>query len=285
MMQITADPIVRRLRWVMLGVMLFSMIATVSGQSQEFWTHPERAVRFDGLSIHDKTNPKFEFFIGRGWEAYLLTCLTYFGATFALVSVLPQRPALIGTLSLIFSHLYAGSNWLAVRWQYGVKGPMVYSFAVAIFVTLAAFPDPKRKGSALRRIQWVAVGSLLLDFASTLIGQPHSYWLHPETVHEANALSRMFLLHGWFAIVIYDMAYCGVILWLARVLPPAAALICMFAFIFGGYGGTTNWFFYEWRMGIQAPIVLGIVLSTVIVLLAFAGSKMACHDRGLAATT
>jgi hypothetical protein len=282
MIQFTDDLIVKRLRWVMLGVMLFSMIATLAGQPRVFWTSPERAIRFDGLSIYDHTNHKFEFFLGHGWEAYLLACAVYFGAAFALVSVLPRRPALIAMFSFIFGHFYGGSNRLAVRWHYGVVGPMAYQFAPAIFLTLAAFPVPENARLAQKRLPWVAVGVLLLDFANTLIGQPHSYWQHPETVHEANALSRMFLLHGWFAFSLYAVAYCFVILWLASALPRTAAVICVFAFVFAGYGGAANWFFYEWRMGMEAPVLLGIALSVAIVLLAFPETQKIRASRSVA---
>lgn len=280
--QFTDDPIVKRLRWVMLGVMLFSVVATLAGQPLEFWSHPESAVRFDGLSIYDHTNHKFEFFLGHGWKAYVLACSVYFAGAFVLVSVLPKRPALIAIFSFIFAHFYGGSNWLAVRWHSGVVGPLAYSFVPSILLTLAAFPVAENARLAVKRLPWVAVGALLLDFTCTLIGQPHSYWQHPETVHEANALSRLFLLHGWFSFSLYDLAYCFVILWLASTLPRTAGLICTFAFIFGGYGGAACWFFYEWRMGIEAPILLGIALSVAVVLLAFPETRRVPRARALA---
>jgi hypothetical protein len=280
--QFTDDPIVKRLRWLMLGVMLFSMVATLSGQPPDFLAHPEGAIRFDGLSIYDLTNHKFEFFLGHGWEAYVVACSVYFGAAFALVSILPRRLALIAIFSFIFGHFYGGSNWLAVRWHSGVLGPMAYSFVPSILLTLAAFPSPENPRGAVKRLPWVAVGALLLDFTCTLIGQPRGYWQHPEMVHEANALSRLFLLHGWFAFCLYDAAYCLVILWLASTLPRTAALICTFAFIFGGYGGAANWFFYEWRMGMEAPILLGVALSLAVVGVAFPATRRVPPDRALA---
>jgi hypothetical protein len=280
MTHFTDDVIVKRLRWLMLGVMLFSMIVTLAGQPPEFWSHPESAIRFDGLSIYDHTNHKFEFFLGHGWEAYVLACAVYFAAVFVLVSVLPKRPALIAIFSFIFAHFYGGSNWLAVRWHTGVLGPNLYLFVPAVLVPLAAFPVAENARLAVKRLPWVAVAALLLDFTCTLIGQPHSYWQHPETVHEANALSRLFLLHGWFSFSLYDLAYCFVILWLASTLPRTAGLICTFAFIFGGYAGAANWFFYEWRMGIEAPILLGIALSVMIVLVAFPTDRRAPQLSG-----
>src|SRR5450432_728844 len=104
MIQFTDDLIVKRLRWVMLGVMLFSMVATLAGQPPEFWTHPERAIRFDGLSIYDHTNHKFEFLLGHGWKSYVVACAVYFAAAFALVSVLPKKAALIAIFSFLFGH-------------------------------------------------------------------------------------------------------------------------------------------------------------------------------------
>jgi hypothetical protein len=50
----------------MLGVMLFSVINTLIGQPKSFWYAPESAIRGDGLSIHNSTNPTFEFFLGHG---------------------------------------------------------------------------------------------------------------------------------------------------------------------------------------------------------------------------
>ena len=206
----------------MLGVMLFSVVNALAGQPPQFWDTPEHAIRFDGLSIYNQTNTKFEFFLGHGWLPYILACAVYFSAAFLLVSVLPKRSALLLTFSLIFGHFYAGANWLAVRWHLGMQGEIIYAFALAV-VTVMAFPVPERARFALKRFRWVAVGALLMDFACTFIGQPHSYWHHPEAVHEANALSRMFLVHGWYAYALYDVLYFRVILWLASTLPHTPA--------------------------------------------------------------
>jgi len=56
LIKFTDDQIVKRLRWVMMAVMLFSLFNTLSGQPQSFWHHPETAIRGDGLSIHNETN-------------------------------------------------------------------------------------------------------------------------------------------------------------------------------------------------------------------------------------
>lgn len=263
------NAIVRRLRWIMLGVMLVSMIATLTGQPAGFWHNPERATRFDGLSIYDHTNRKFEFFLGHGWAPYVTACTVYFVSAFAIVSLVPPRLAQIAIFAFIFGHFYGGSNWFAVRWQMGVRGPMVYAWTLAALLSLTILPVLKNAEFTAKRLRWIATGALLLDFMNTLIGQPHTYWRNPATVHEGNALSRFFLLHGWVAFALYDVAYCVCILLLPVLLPRAAAMICMFALLLGGYGGACNWFFYEWRMGIVVPILYGFLLAALIVVITF----------------
>ena len=267
--QPNANVIVKRLRWVMLGVMFFSVINTLAGQPSNFWLQPEHAIRFDGHSIYSTTNPQFEFLLGHGWEPYVLACALYLSATFFFVSILPNRVALISTFSVIFGHYYGGANWLVVRWRLGMAGAIMYALVLAVCVTMVAVPEPERARTTLKGLRRLAVAALLLDFACTLIGQPHSYWHYPISAHEANALSRMFLVHGWYAYALYDGVYCLLIWWMASALPLTAALISMFAFLLGGFAGVSNWLFYEWRMGIEAPVMLGILVSAGIVMLAF----------------
>lgn len=266
---------INRLRWVMLGVMLFSMVATLAGQPPDFWRHPQSAMRFDGLSIYNHTNAKFEFLLGHGWAPYVIACLAYFTAAFALVSALPKKLGLTAIFAFIFGHFYGGSSWLATRWHAGFGGLTVYALTLAAALAFAITPVVKDGRLVLMRLRWIAVAALLMDFTNTLIGQPHSYWQNPAAVYEGNALSRYFLLHGWWAFCMYDMAYCVVILWLAASLPRNGAFMSTFAFLLGGYAGASNWFFYVWRMGIAAPILYGTVLSAIMVALVFSDSREA----------
>ena len=77
--ELTNDARVKRLRWVMLGVILFSILNTLAGQPASFWANPQTAVRGDGLSIYNATNHTFEFFLGHGWKPYLSvqSCLRF----------------------------------------------------------------------------------------------------------------------------------------------------------------------------------------------------------------
>ncbi|MGD0632094.1 MAG: hypothetical protein ABR987_22410 [Terracidiphilus sp.] len=261
----TDDRIVKRLRWIMLGVMLFSVINTLIGQPKSFWYVPESAIRGDGLSIHNSTNPTFEFFLGHGWQSYLAASLLYLTAAFLIVSLLPRRSALVTAFSFILGHYFGGSNWIAVRWHLGVAGPTVYGILLSAIMALFAFSEAEVTDAIVSRLRWVMLATMLLDYTITLAGQPGSFWHHPETMRESNQLARLFLGHGWPGYLLYAVLLVLGTFLLLRVFPRTIALICVFATTLGGFLGSSNWLFFDWRMGMQTPVIYGIVLSLVIV--------------------
>jgi hypothetical protein len=250
------------------------MINTLAGQSGMFWHLPGTAIRGDGLSINNETNHTFEFFLGCGWQAYLITNLIYFSGTFLLVSVLPKRIALITIFSFIFGHFFVGCNWLAVRWHFGIQGSALYAFALVPAIIFSAFPTSGSiTNQIINELRWVVIGIILLDVTCTLIGQPTGYWNHPELVHEGNPVSRFLLLHGWYTFLLgMGFVFCSAIFWLVTILPRTWALICSFYFILVSFIGASNWFFYEWRMGMESPVIIGIVLSLAIVWVVFSST-------------
>jgi hypothetical protein len=269
LIKFTDDQIVRRLRWAMMAVMLFSLFNTLSGQPESFWPHPETAIRGDGLSIHNATNHTFEFFLGHGWQAYLPACAVYFAAAFLIVSMLPRTAAMIAIFSFMLGHYFGASNWLAVRWHLGSAGAPIYGIVLGMIVAFAAFPEAEDIDPAIKRLRWVMVVMILSDLTITLVGQPGSYWHHPETMQEANSLSRFFLGYGWWAFFLYDLVYAWGLFLLVSKLPRVIALVTVFAFIFSHFNGVSSWLFYRWRMGMEAPVIYGTILGTVIVLLVF----------------
>ena len=265
----TDDQIVKRLRWVMIAVMLFSIFNTLCGQPQSFWQHPETAMRGDGLSIHHKTNHTFEFFLSHGWQAYLLACAVYLSAAFLIVSTLPRTAALMVIFSFIFGHFFGASNWLGGRWHLGAAGPPIYGIVLGAILVAVAFPSGENMKQAIRRLRWVAVVAVFADLTVTLVGQPGSFWQHPETMQESNSFSRFFLGHGWWAFFLYDLVYAFGVFQLVSRLPKEVALTTAFAFILGHFNGVSSCFFYRWRLGMEAPVIIGIIVSAVIVLVAF----------------
>ena len=266
--KLTDDKMVNRLRWVMAAVIIFSMANTLAGQPAGYWHNAALAIRGDGLSITNPTNHTFEFFLGSGWLPFVFAALAYLAGMLLLASVLPRKPALIFIFSVIFGHYYGGSNWLAVRWHLGFQGPIFYSLALSACIVFAAFPS-NGAAHAIKSLRWIMVFALLTDALMTLIGQPHGYWHHPHLVDEGNQFSKFFLEHGWYVYVLEQLIICVACFWLVSVLSNRWVLIIAFGFIFGGFSGASNWFFYRWIWGMQAPVIFGCVLSTAIVYWAF----------------
>jgi hypothetical protein len=278
----TDDELVQRLRWVMVGAILFSVINTLAGQPGSFWQHPETAMRGDGLSLHNPTNHTFEFFLGQSWQAYLLANLVYIPAAFFVVSILPRTAALLVIFSVIFGHFFGSANWLAVRWHLGLAAPGGYGFTLGAIIAAVIFPPGEPAADQIiKRLRWLMIAAILLDGTNTLIGQPGSYWHHPETVHEGNQFFRWFLMQGWWGYVLIEAFYGAGMLLLVSILPQTGALTCIFAVILGHFAGASNWFFYEWRMGMQAPVIYGVVLSAVIVGLGFSGRRKTNHAASI----
>ena len=254
----------------MTGAILFCMVNTLSGQPESYWHHPETAIRGDGLSIGNETNHSFDFFLGRGWVPYLLACLIYLSAAFSFVSLLPRKAALTAIFSFLFGHFFEANNWLVVRWHLGLNATTMYGFVLATIIVFAIFPTmSSTAGQIVKRLRWVMLVPMFLDMINTLVGQPSSYWLNGETAHEANEVSRFFLIRGWYAYVSWDIIYFAAAFWFVSILPRRLALICIFIFTFVHFVGASNWFFYEWRMGIETPAIFGVILSILITLLAF----------------
>jgi hypothetical protein len=266
MVQTTEADLVTRLLAITIVLIAASAVLTLAAQPSSFWSLPQTAVRFDGLAIHSSTNPMFDFFLGRGWPAYLAGVSLYGAAVWLMVAVLPKRLAMVAEFTVILGLSYSGSNWIIVRWHTGIGGAALYVAAVAIALAAAVFPFVEdREQGGLRRLCWVMALTITIDGVFTLMGQPASYWQNPATVHEANPLSKFFLEKGWWAFAAYILAQiAGPWLVLVR-LPPFTGWALAFGLALGGFCGGSNWLFYEWRLGLQAPVVYGMLLSIVIV--------------------
>ena len=128
----TADKAIKRLRWVMVGAMLFDKMNTLLGQPSSYWQHPTTA---------DEGDAFFHFFLSRGLPVYLLFSLVYVVALFLLVSVLPRKLSLIVAFTFILCHFLGASTWLAYRWHLGIAGPIIYGIILSVLIVLSAFRD------------------------------------------------------------------------------------------------------------------------------------------------
>ncbi|MFO1477410.1 MAG: hypothetical protein U1F98_12240 [Verrucomicrobiota bacterium] len=121
----------------------------------------------------------------------------------------------------------------------------------------------------VKRLRWVMVGTMLFDKINTLLGQPSSYWQRPTTADEGDAFFYFFLSRGLPVYLLFSLVYIVVIFLLVSVLPRRLGLIIIFAFILCHFLGASTWLAYRWHFGVTGPIIYGIILSVLIVLLAF----------------
>lgn len=276
MTQIDEPQLVKRLRWTAIVLVAFGAALTLAAQPSRFWSLPKTAIRFDGLPIHNTTNPMFDFFLGHGWLAYLAGVGLYGAIIWLLPTVLPKRLAMVTELAVILGLSYSESNWVVVRWHTGTAGAEFYIAGVALVLTLAVLPVVHdREGEGLRRLCWLMTLTTTVDGAFTLNGQPASYWRDTLTVHEANPLAKFFLETGWWAYAAYIVALIAVPWFLSMRVPRGTGWVIVLGMTLGGLFGGSNWLFYEWRLGLQAPILYSLVLSLMIVWLLLKGNQAA----------
>jgi hypothetical protein len=273
-LRFSADPIARRLRWVMLAAMLLNSLITLLAQPAAYWLNPQSAVRFDAQPAHTPINPIFDFFLSRGCLAYLAATFVSVAVVFLLVSLLPRLPALISIFTVLLCHSFVLSNWIAFLFHPGILGFIANCIVLSAAIVLAAFPIPTIAAPAfaslaIRRLCYVMVSIIVFDAAMTLLGQPASYWSHPQTANEANPLFHFFLAQSWQSFLLVELLYLAVAFLLVSTLAQTSALITLFAFLLGHFMALSTWPFYRYRLGIQVPIAVAILLSAGIVLSAF----------------
>ena len=110
------DPVIKRIRWVMISVMLFDLLVTLFGQPKDYWHKPAAALESD---------PIVRYIMQHGVAPLILASVVYGGVILLLVSALPKRPALAILLIITLFHYYGASTWLQFNFNV-TYGPFVY---------------------------------------------------------------------------------------------------------------------------------------------------------------
>jgi len=117
----------------------------------------------------------------------------------------------------------------------------------------------------VNRLSWVMAGVVFFDDANTLIGQPASFWQHPETADEFNKLTHFFISHGWIWYCVEQLIYIAGAFFLVRILPKKISLVILSALILGHFDGGSSWLAHRWHFGTQGMVIYAIVLSLTMV--------------------
>ena len=137
-------PIARRLRWVMLGVILFDLGNGILGQPASYWRNP---------ATGDAGNRLFHFFLVLGPAAWFAFMAAYVAVAFLLASLRCGRWALVAIFGYMLGHFGSACGWLIWRWHLGAAGCVVASIAIAWIIAglvAGALAPPADPGSAGR---------------------------------------------------------------------------------------------------------------------------------------
>ena len=123
--------------------------------------------------------------------------------------------------------------------------------------------------SAVKRLRWLMVGSILFDKLCTLLGQPSTYWQDPNTADEINKGWHYSLSQGWQFYLLISIITVVVLFLIVSLIPKRIALVVIFTVILNRYFGASFWLCYHWHFGVGGPLIYGIILSMILVWLVF----------------
>jgi hypothetical protein len=122
---------------------------------------------------------------------------------------------------------------------------------------------------AAKRLRWVMVGATIFDKFNTLLGQPATYWQHPNTADEINQSWHYSLSHGLPFYLLDSFGIIVMLFLIVSLIPKKIALIVMLTAILNHFFGASFWLCYHWNFGVGGPLIYGIMLSVVLVLWVF----------------
>jgi hypothetical protein len=111
------------------------------------------------------------------------------------------------------------------------------------------------------------------DHANTLLGQPSTFWQHPETMNEHNQLIHSLATHGYWPVIIFMLAYTAGAFVFVSFARTRLALAGIFAFILCHFHGGSSWVERHWGFGNTGFVIYGILLATVMVVAGFPKEK------------
>jgi hypothetical protein len=121
------DPLIKRLRWIMLFVMTADGAITLLGQPASFWTDPQSA---------NEGHPVVRFFMHYGLVPFLIAAVAWAAVVVTLVSALPRRMGLLLLLTVTFWHYHGACTWIGNYFQSPVGHSMYAVFLSSALVCL-----------------------------------------------------------------------------------------------------------------------------------------------------
>ena len=113
----------------------------------------------------------------------------------------------------------------------------------------------------VKRWRWVMAATMLVDLAITLHGQPPSYWRDPSTAFEPNHIVHAVMTRGWGVLAAVAIAYIAALVSVVSFISRNAGFITVLIFVFVHFYAASTWLDMRWNLGMNGPILYGIILS------------------------
>ena len=131
--RITRDPVLKRLRWLMVFVILVDTANTLLGQPASYAENPATAAEF---------NEFMRVFVRLGPLPFLASSGLYIAGCFVCVSTLPRKLAYATLFALILGHYFGASTWLTYHWEFGMQAAVIYAIVIAVGLVLCGISPP-----------------------------------------------------------------------------------------------------------------------------------------------
>jgi hypothetical protein len=129
------------------------------------------------------------------------------------------------------------------------------------------------------KLLWLLAGVIAFDFGITMLGQPASYWHHPETAHEGNPVARWFMVQGIVCYLAYILGYIAGVVTLVSRLPRRAAIITGLVFLLIHYFAGSGWLAFHFHHDMIGPAIYALVISIALILILDSADWKACFGN------
>lgn len=119
-----------------------------------------------------------------------------------------------------------------------------------------------------RRIKYLALLTMVFDFALTLAHQPKQFWTaEGHSPMEMNALFFYFGTYGSTAFVAALVVYMLLMFVFIAYIPTRIAYVGAMAAILAHYFGASTWLVYALGFGVKGAVLYAIILALLYVFL------------------
>ena len=122
-------------------------------------------------------------------------------------------------------------------------------------------------------------GVIAFDFGITMLGQPASYWHHPDTAHEGNPVYHWFMVQGVLCYLTFIVCYIAGVVAVVSRLPRQAAFITGLVVMLIHYFAGSGWLAFHFHHDMMGPAIYALVLAVALLSIFNSSDWKVCFDK------